>query len=142
MIFHLPNDFVTEYAQKTVPWGFTDGGGNSLGEITFMRTYSRIKEDGTKERWHEVCRRVVEGMYSTQKQHCLDNRLPWNENQARHSAMECYDRLFQLKWTPPGRGLWMMGTPFVNEMNNSAPLQNCAFVSTGDMTKRNPAAPF
>lgn len=142
MIFHLSDDFVNEYAGKTVPWGFTDGGGNSLGEITFMRTYSRIKEDGSKERWHEVCRRVVEGMYSVQKQHCHDNRLPWNENQARHSAQECYDRLFQLKWTPPGRGLWMMGTPFVNEMNNSAPLQNCAFVSTGDMSKRNPSAPF
>src|SRR5690606_41440575 len=35
-----------------------------------------------------------------------------------------------------------MGTPLVNEHKNSAALQNCAFVSTGDMTKNNPAEPF
>ena len=142
MIFRLPDEFVAGYAIRQVPWGFTDGGGNSLGEITFMRTYSRLKEDGTKERWHEVCRRVIEGMYSVQKQHCQENRLPWNENQARHSAQEAYERLFTLKWTPPGRGLWMMGTPLVMEQRNSAALQNCAFISTGDMTKRDPASPF
>src|SRR5690606_34322100 len=39
-------------------------------------------------------------------------------------------------------GLWMMGTPLVNEQKNSAALQNCAFVSTGDMASDNPAEPF
>jgi hypothetical protein len=54
-----------------------------LGEITFIRTYSRVKEDGTKERWHEVCKRVIEGMYSVQKNHAKENRLPWNDNKAQ-----------------------------------------------------------
>jgi adenosylcobalamin-dependent ribonucleoside-triphosphate reductase len=36
----------------------------------------------------------------------------------------------------------MMGTPLVMEGRNSAALQNCAFVSTGDMNKNTPSAPF
>jgi adenosylcobalamin-dependent ribonucleoside-triphosphate reductase len=35
-----------------------------------------------------------------------------------------------------------MGTPLVNVQKNSAALQNCAFVSTTEMTKQNPAKPF
>ena len=35
-----------------------------------------------------------------------------------------------------------MGTPIVNVQRNSAALQNCAFVSTMEMTKTNPARPF
>jgi adenosylcobalamin-dependent ribonucleoside-triphosphate reductase len=35
-----------------------------------------------------------------------------------------------------------MGTDIVNEQKNSAALQNCAFVSTSEMTKNNPAKPF
>jgi hypothetical protein len=35
-----------------------------------------------------------------------------------------------------------MGTPLVNAQRNSAALQNCAFVSTSEMTKANPARPF
>ena len=61
--------FVNKYNNVPAPFGFSDAGSNSLGEITFIRTYSRVKEDGTKERWHEVCRRVIEGMYSVQKNH-------------------------------------------------------------------------
>lgn len=140
--FKLNESFVKEYSRKKPDWGYRDAGGNSLGEITFLRTYSRLKDDGTKERWWEVCRRVIEGMYSIQKDWCATNRLPWNHNQAQHSAQEAYDRLFNFKWTPPGRGLWMMGTPLVNEHKNSAALQNCAFVSTKEMTRNDPAKPF
>lgn len=183
--FHLPSDFIAGYRNRPVNWGFRDAGGNSLGEITFIRTYSRLMEDpeavywtwktlhnateevaqqkrdesqarydmaasaytsppapGTKERWFEVCERVVNGMFSILKDHCQTNRLPWNENKGRRSAMECYERLFEMKWTPPGRGLWMMGTPFVHERGNSAPLQNCAFVSTSDIDRHHPERPF
>jgi len=140
--FRLTEDFIASYKDKKVPWGYTDAGGNSVGEITFMRTYSRLKDDGSKETWVDVCRRVIEGMYSIQKDHCKTNRLPWNGQQAQSSAQEAFDRLFELKWTPPGRGLWMMGTPFVMEGRNSAALQNCAFVSTTDMSKNDPASPF
>ena len=140
--FRLAEDFLSAYREKKVPWGYQDAAGNSVGEITFLRTYSRLKEDGTKETWVDVCERVINGMYSLQKDHAKSNRLPWNDAKAQASAKEAFDRLFTLKWTPPGRGLWVMGTPLVNEQKNSAALQNCAFVSTGSMTKTDPAKPF
>ena len=140
--FRLSDDFVAGYKSKKAPFGYTDAAGNSVGEITFLRTYSRLKEDGTKETWSDVCERVINGMYSIQKDHCKSQRLPWNDAKAQSSAKEAFDRLFNLKWTPPGRGLWVMGTPLVNEQRNSAALQNCAFVSTMEMTKQNPARPF
>jgi len=140
--FRLADDFVSGYKSKKVPWGYQDAAGNSVGEITFLRTYSRLKEDGTKETWVDVCERVINGMYSIQKDHCKSQRLPWNDAKAQASAKEAFDRLFNLKWTPPGRGLWVMGTPLVNEQKNSAALQNCSFVSTESMTKNNPAKPF
>ena len=140
--FRLGDDFVQGYRGKKAPFGYTDAAGNSVGEITFLRTYSRLKQDGTKETWVEVCERVINGMYSIQKDHCKGQRLPWNDSKAQASAKEAFDRLFNLKWTPPGRGLWVMGTPLVNVQKNSAALQNCAFVSTAEMTKQNPAKPF
>jgi len=140
--FRLTEDFLTGYREKKVPWGYQDAAGNSVGEITFLRTYSRLKEDGTKETWTDVCERVINGMYSLQKDHAKMNRLPWSDAKAASSAKEAFDRLWNLKWTPPGRGLWVMGTSIVNEQRNSAALQNCAFVSTTSMTKLDPAKPF
>ena len=140
--FRLSDDFVSSYKEKKAPFGYRDAADNSVGEITFLRTYSRKKADGTKETWVDVCERVINGMYSLQKDHCKKNRLPWNGVKAQSSAKEAFDRLFNLKWTPPGRGLWIMGTPLVNLHKNSAALQNCAFVSTSEMSKDNPAEPF
>ena len=141
-MFKINDDFIDGYRKKKPPFGYTDAAGNSVGEITFLRTYSRLKEDGTKETWVDVCERVINGMYSLQKEHCKTSRLPWSDTRAAASAKEAFDRLFNLKWTPPGRGLWMMGTQTVNVHKNSAALQNCAFVSTGEMSKFNPAKPF
>ena len=140
--FKLAEEFVAPYKSKKAPFGYQDAAGNSVGEITFLRTYSRLKEDGTKETWVDVCERVINGMYSLQKDHAKISRLPWSDAKAASSAKEAFDRLWNLKWTPPGRGLWVMGTPLVNEQRNSAALQNCAFVSTGSMTKTDPAKPF
>lgn len=140
--FRLSAKFVDTYRDKKAPFGYRDAAGNSVGEITFLRTYSRKKEDGTKETWAEVCERVINGMYSIQKDWSRDQRLPWSDQKAQASAKEAFDRLFNLKWTPPGRGLWVMGTPIVNVQKNSAALQNCAFVSTQDMTRDDPAEPF
>ena len=140
--FRLAEDFVSTYKDKKPPFGYQDVAGNSVGEITFLRTYSRKKPDGSKETWAEVCERVINGMYSLQKDWAKSSRLPWSDAKAAASAKEAYDRLFNLKWTPPGRGLWVMGTEIVNKQRNSAALQNCAFVSTLEMTKNNPAKPF
>jgi ribonucleoside-triphosphate reductase len=140
--FKLTEDFIGPYRSKKAPFGYQDAAGNSVGEITFLRTYSRLKADGTKETWVDVCERVINGMYSLQKDHAKTNRLPWSDAKAAASAKEAFDRLWNLKWTPPGRGLWVMGTPLANEQRNSAALQNCAFVSTGSMVKTDPAKPF
>jgi ribonucleoside-triphosphate reductase (thioredoxin) len=140
--FKLSSEFVESYQKLEAPFGFKDAATNSLGEITFIRTYSRMKEDGTKERWFEVCKRVIEGMYSVQKNHAKENRLPWNDYKAQKSAQEAYDRMFNLKWTPPGRGLWAFGTPMTMEKRNSASLQNCAMVSTRDIDRNDPGALF
>jgi ribonucleoside-triphosphate reductase len=134
--FHLPDEFIKDYKKRNVPWGFPIGAGNSLGELTFLTKYSRRKADGGKERWWETCQRVIEGMFSIQKDWCKDSRLPWNERKAQVTAQDAYERLFVGKWTPPGRGLWMMGTEFVNGQKNSAALQNCSFISTEGISSR------
>lgn len=139
--FRLPVGFVEEYKKRTPEFGFPDAGGNTLGEITFVRTYSRLKEDGGKETWAEVCARVINGMYSLQKDHAVANRLPWSEEQAMASAKEAFERMYTFKWLPPGRGLWMMGTPYVMNQRNSAALNNCSFVSTHDYDV-SPSEPF
>lgn len=140
--FKLSPSFLEPFKTLEPEWGWKDSAGNSIGELTFVRTYSRVKEDGTKEKWWEVCERVINGMYSLQKDHCLANRLEWNGNKAQASAQEAFERMFQFKWTPPGRGLAQMGTPLVMNQKNAASLLNCAFVSTGDMERHDPGYPF
>lgn len=140
--FKLPDSFVDAYAKVDSPFGFKDVVGTSLGEITYIRTYSRLKDDGTKERWHETVRRVIEGMYTIQKRHVRRSGLPWSNQKAQRSARAAFDSLFHLKWSPPGRGLWAMGSPLVMDEENSAPLQNCAMVSTSSMTREDPGKVF
>ncbi len=125
MQFQLSDNFVDKYKRKKAPFGF-----NGLGELVYMRTYSRIKQDGKNERWWETVRRVVEGTYSMQKQWIDSHQLGWNPWQAQKSAQEMYDRIFNMKFLPPGRGLWAMGTPITEEKGLYAALNNCAFVST------------
>ena len=123
--FQLSEKFIDKYKRKKAPFGF-----NGLGELVYMRTYSRIKEDGKNERWWETVRRVVEGTYSMQKKWIESHQLGWNAWQAQKSAQDMYERIFNMKFLPPGRGLWAMGTPITEEKGLYAALNNCAFVST------------
>ena len=128
--FRLSDTFIEPYKGAEVPWG-------PLGYVTFKRTYARRLSEfeegapGTEE-WWQTCRRVVEGMFNMQKEHVVMLGLEWNDAKAQSTAKTAYDRLFNLKWTPPGRGLWMMGTKFVEE-RTAAGLFNCAFRSTRDL---------
>ena len=139
--FTLSDDFVRRYAKREVRWGFPIGGGNSLGELAYLTKYSRLKANGQKERWWETCRRFVEGYHRILKDHCTANRTPWNAQKAQRSAEDAFDRAYNFKWLPPGRGIWMMGTPFVMEYGSAA-LLNCAFLSTEHLGPRNPTGPF
>lgn len=112
---------------------------NLLAELTFIDKYSRKidPEDpfSPKERFWQVIQRVTEGTYSILKDWCTERRIPWSEEKAQRSAAEFAVRAFEGKWSPPGRGYQMMGSRFVHEGRNSAPLQNCAFSSTYDESK-------
>jgi len=132
--FRLTDSFVEDYRKRKVPWGFPIGGGNSLSELTFIAKYSRKKEDGSKEEWWEVCRRCVEGMYSILKDHARYQGTSWNDLKAQKSAQDAFDRMFQFKWTPPGRGLQHMGTEFIHVNRNGARLVNCAGLTTDKLS--------
>ena len=122
--FKLSEKFLDEYKTKEVDWGYGD-----LSYTVYIRTYSRLKEDGEKEEWWETVKRVVDGVFNTQKKHCEQNNLEWNNQRAQRSAQIMYDKIFNFKFTPPGRGLENMGSLKV-ERHGSLPLFNCAFVST------------
>lgn len=138
--FRLPDSFVAPYVDRTPNWGFPIGGGNYLGEITYVNKYSALKEDGTKERWHETVRRCVEGYYSILKDHCQHNRTPWNDYKALQSAKDAYERMFTFKWLPPGRGLQHMGRPALHLAQDSSRLQNCFSGSEEVLTTEGPKA--
>ncbi|MFP4501732.1 MAG: fused protease/ribonucleoside-triphosphate reductase [Candidatus Hydrogenedentota bacterium] len=125
--FRLSEDFIALFRDKQPAWG-------PLGYITYKRTYARVVPDGdgrTEEYW-ETVRRVVEGCYTIQKNHCMQLKLPWNPEKAQRSAREMYRLMWDFKFLPPGRGLWMMGTDYIY-IRGSAALNNCAFVSTGEI---------
>jgi len=131
--FKLSEAFIEPYKTREVPWG-------PLGYVTFKRTYARrlseFEPDATgTEEWWQTCRRVIDAMFDMQKQHVYFLGLEWNDSKAQATAKDAYDRLFNLKWTPPGRGLWMMGTKFVEE-RTAAGLFNCAFRSTRDIATK------
>ena len=134
--FELTDAFMDKYKRKRAPFGF-----NGLGELVYMRTYSRIKENGKNEMWWETVQRVVEGTYNMQKRHIERYELGWNAWQAQRSAQEMYDRIFNMKFLPPGRGLWAMGTPITEDKGIYAALNNCAFVSTATL-KEDLSRPF
>jgi adenosylcobalamin-dependent ribonucleoside-triphosphate reductase len=131
--FKLSDTFIDQYRDREVPWG-------PLGYVTFKRTYARrlneFDENATgTEEWFQTCRRVIEGMFEMQKQHVYKLGLEWNDQKAQRTAKDAYERLFTLKWTPPGRGLLMMGTKFVNT-RTAAGLFNCAFRSTRELNTK------
>jgi ribonucleoside-triphosphate reductase len=63
------------------------------------------------------------------------SHLPWRDSDRRKEAEEMYDRIFNMKFLPPGRGLWAMGSPITTQRKLFAALNNCAFISTKDLAK-------
>jgi len=124
--FSLTDNFLEKYKEIIPDWG-------PLGEFVYLRTYTRIiEEEKRNEAWWETVKRVVEGSFNIQKDHCTKLRLPWKNAKAQRSAQIMYDKIFNFKFLPPGRGLWMMGTKFIEEKGGAA-LNNCAFCSTEDI---------
>ena len=107
----LKQSFVDTYSQKTAPWGF-----NGLGEIVFMRTYSRKKENGMNETWSETLQRVING--------ALEIGVPYTEEETEN----LFDHMFNLRCSFSGRSLWQLGTPLVKKLNATS-LNNCYFTN-------------
>ena len=108
-------------------------GFEGFGEAVYYRTYSRIKEDGTHEGWGETVVRVIEGVFSIRKDHYVQNALEWDEAYHQAFAHRMALSMFEMRWLPPGRGLWAMGTEYIYE-RGAAALNNCGAVDSTDLS--------
>ena len=108
---------------------------DQYAKLVYLRSYSRTNNDGTRETWYDTCYRVVCGAYSIMKQHMLDSALYWDEDKAQRSAAEMFERMYTMKFTPPGRGLFAMGVPEIHKRSMFSFLFNCSFVSTDDIAE-------
>ncbi len=124
--FKLSEKFLDQFKDKQPNWG-------PIGYITYKRSYARVvdNEDRYEEFW-ETLKRVTEGCYTIQLNHCKNLRLPWNAHKAQKSAQIMFEKMWNFKFLPPGRGLWVMGTDLIYK-KGSAALNNCAFISTKDI---------
>lgn len=107
----LKKSFVESYLNKQAPWGF-----NGMGEIVFLRTYSRKKDNGMNETWVETLERVINGAHEI--------GVDYTENEAE----QLFDHMFNLRCSFAGRALWQLGTPLVQKFNGSS-LNNCYFTN-------------
>lgn len=122
--------FLDQYRNRDPELGF-----NGLGELTYYRTYSRVLPNGRKEEWWQTIARVADEtawlLYEKSVQ--VAPKEDWDlglRHKHIHFATKLYDKMFNLKFLPGGRGLWAMGTPLTREKKVYDSLSNCAFVST------------
>jgi len=125
--FALGEPFCDKLRANPVCFGF-----GAFGETTYYRSYSRLKPDGSREHWADTVIRVINGIISIRKNHYLVNSLIWDEEKWNTYAESLAFAMFKMKWLPPGRGLWIMGTDYVFE-RGSAALNNCGAVDTTDL---------
>lgn len=136
--FELDYSFKVNLRKQPEPWrgrGY-NGADDVIAQIVFERTYQRNGES-----YANMIIRVVEGVYNIQMRHFMNMNLPWSFRRAQKSAHEMATLMFNMKFLPPGRGLWAMGTPIIEARGLYASLQNCAFVTTGRVDHA-PTEPF
>ena len=131
--YKLSEEFIQKYINRKEPFK------NEMGKLIYMRTYSRLVND-KKEKWYQTCRRVIEGTITILIRHLIHNGLPIMKD-IDNTAESMYDGLFNLRWSPAGRGLWAMGTDIIYKRGLFAALNNCGFISTKNISI-NPAEPF
>jgi ribonucleoside-triphosphate reductase len=95
--------------EREVKWG-------ELGYITYARTYSREKKDGTKENFSETVERELSG---------IDKQLKLKFNEDEKDFYR--DMRHDMKGSVAGRFMWQLGTKTVDQLGLPS-LQNCAFV--------------
>eukprot|EP00826_Nyctotherus_ovalis_P021439 TRINITY_DN1691_c0_g1_i10.p1 TRINITY_DN1691_c0_g1~~TRINITY_DN1691_c0_g1_i10.p1 ORF type:complete len:602 (-),score=143.51 TRINITY_DN1691_c0_g1_i10:45-1850(-) len=77
-----------------------------------------------------------------QLRHLLETGKEFDARSAQCEAQKMYEKIFEFKFLPPGRGLWAMGTRLTEQKHLYAALNNCAFVSTGNFAAENFTKPF
>lgn len=138
--FVLDSSFIQQFVGRQPEWG-------PVGYVTYKRTYARDLETiharhrdlgveaglvGNEEFWLTLVR-VVEGTFTIIARHCASLRLPWSWDRAQAKAQEMYQLMWEFKFLPPGRGLWMMGTPVIDKLGGAA-LNNCFAAETEVIT--------
>ena len=136
------NETTDDYIRSLRPeFGF-----QGFGEVVFMRTYSRRKPATASEAllpeinsangqsnwtgqelWDDCVIRVINGVMSIRKDWYIRNGINWDEDKWQNYARDMAVSMFKMYWLPPGRGLWAMGTRFVNQRGSMA-LNNCSYV--------------
>jgi len=127
-MFKLSEKFISQYRNKQPNWGYGD-----LSYVTYKRTYAKRKDDGSQEEFWETCQRVIESIFSFQKDYCERAGLPWKAYKAQKTAQDAYERMFTFKWLPPGRGLEKCDYQLVKKLG-SAMLNNCFAAETEIIT--------
>lgn len=104
--------------KRETKWG-------ELGYITYARTYSREKNDGTKETFSDTIERELKG---------IDKQLKLSLTEQEKEFYR--DIRHNMKGSVAGRFMWQLGTKTVDKLGLPS-LQNCAFVVIDD-----PIRPF
>ncbi len=100
---------MVEILDNPVNWG-------ELGYITFQRTYSREKKDGSKETFSEAVERELKG---------IDKQLKLQFTEKEKAFYRKFRH--EMKGSVAGRFMWQLGTKTVDQLGLPS-LQNCAFV--------------
>lgn len=85
----------------------------------FFRTYSRRRQDGTRETWQQVCDRTIAGLGKLGK-------LSESELSLLHRMQG------QLKSLSSGRWLWVGGTEWIEQPQNFSGAYNCSSTNISD----------
>ncbi len=110
--FRLDDSFIAQYTGREPEWG-------ELGWFTFKRTYARRVGNDRTEEWTEVVRRVVEGNLSI---------IPNDPLATQEYGQKMFDLIWNLVFTPGGRGIWISGTEFSKRSGDA--LVNCWAIET------------
>lgn len=124
--YTLPVDKEVNLRNTSYNFGYT-----GFSECVYYRTYSRVKENGKKENFHDTVIRVVNGVISIRKDWYIKHGLEWNETYWDDIAFKMGKAILKMRLLPPGRGLWAVGSEF-GYTRGAAAFNNCGFCSLNE----------
>lgn len=110
-----------------------------MADFVLTRTYARNIYDANgdalgKESKDDIFMRVTLGTFSL-----LEEHLRMNHDYIKYKDIipklvkQFYSALWNKYITPPGRGLWVMGTDMINVHRLGFSLYNCTFITSGNI---------